>query len=115
MSSYRLFSYGLNVGGPAVMVWGWVVVSFFTFFVAMSMSEVVSAVPTSGGPYDWAARISRPENSAYVAHVSLDRIPADAIGSSFAAWVTGWFNFLGQVAITTGIVSVASLPPSSPI
>ncbi|RDB21998.1 Amino-acid permease BAT1 [Hypsizygus marmoreus] len=80
-----LFLYGLNTGGPAVMVWGWIVVSFFTMMVGLAMAEVCSAHPTSGGPYFWAAMLSKPKNAA------------------LSSWVTGWFNLLGQVAVTTGI------------
>ncbi|KAF9467523.1 APC amino acid permease [Collybia nuda] len=80
-----LFLYGLNTGGPAVMVWGWVVVASFTLMVGLAMAEVCSAHPTSGGPYFWAAMLSEPENAA------------------LASWITGWFNLLGQVAVTTGI------------
>ncbi|KAI0668213.1 amino acid transporter [Trametes maxima] len=80
-----LFLYGLNTGGPAVMTWGFVVVAFFTMSVGLSMGEVCSAHPTSGGPYFWAAMLSEPANAA------------------FASWVTGWFNLLGQVAVTAGI------------
>ncbi|KAJ6510808.1 APC amino acid permease [Mycena sanguinolenta] len=80
-----LFLYGLNTGGPAVMVWGWVVVSFFTMLVGLAMAEVCSAHPTSGGPYFWAAMLSKPKNAP------------------LASWITGWFNLLGQVAVTTGI------------
>lgn len=32
---------------------GWICVSIMTMFVALSMAEVVSAVPTAGGPYHW--------------------------------------------------------------
>jgi amino acid transporter len=39
-----LFSYGLNTGGPGVMSIGWIVVSFFTMFVALGMAEIVSAI-----------------------------------------------------------------------
>ncbi|KAL8669350.1 MAG: hypothetical protein Q9168_006055 [Polycauliona sp. 1 TL-2023] len=81
----RLFQYGLSTGGPAVMSVGWLVVNFFTMFVGLGMAEIVSAVPTSGGPYFWAA-ILAPKSIA-----------------PFASWVTGWFNLLGQVAVTTGI------------
>ncbi|KAE9394592.1 APC amino acid permease [Gymnopus androsaceus JB14] len=80
-----LFLYGLNTGGPSVMVYGWIVVSFFTMLVGMAMAEVCSAHPTSGGPYFWAAMLSKPKNAP------------------LASWVTGWFNLLGQVAVTTGI------------
>lgn len=80
-----LFSYGLANGGPAVMAIGWLVVSFFTLFVALSMAEIVSACPSAAGPYFWAAALSPPRVAP------------------FAAWVTGWFNLLGQIAVTTGI------------
>ncbi|KAL9096295.1 MAG: hypothetical protein Q9165_001292 [Trypethelium subeluteriae] len=78
-------SYGLNTGGPGVMATGWICVSFFTFFVGLSMAEIVSAIPTSGGPYFWAAMLAPEEHAA------------------FFSWITGWFNFVGQFAVTTGI------------
>ncbi|KAK1215359.1 hypothetical protein PQX77_022043 [Marasmius sp. AFHP31] len=37
-----------NGGGPA-MVWGWAVASIFILFVGLSMAELASAAPTSGG------------------------------------------------------------------
>lgn len=80
-----LFSYGLNTGGPAVISISWIIVSFFTMLVAIAMAEIVSAIPTSGGPYFWAGMLAPPR------------------WSPFAAWLTGWFNLLGQVAVTTGI------------
>ncbi|EAQ92038.1 hypothetical protein CHGG_00273 [Chaetomium globosum CBS 148.51] len=91
-----LFSYGLNTGGPAVMSIGWIVVSFFTLLVAIAMAEVVSAIPTSGGPYFWSAMLAPPR------------------WSPFAAWLTGWYNLLGQVAVTTGITfGLANLIPTA--
>ncbi|EPQ53103.1 APC amino acid permease [Gloeophyllum trabeum ATCC 11539] len=80
-----LFLYGLNTGGPGPMVWGWIVVAIFTMTVGLAMAEVCSAHPTSGGPYFWAAMLSPRKDAA------------------FASWITGWFNLLGQVAVTTGI------------
>ncbi|KAF8850395.1 amino acid transporter [Acephala macrosclerotiorum] len=80
-----LFEYGLITGGPGVMSVGWIVVSVFTLIIALGMAEIVSAIPTAGGPYYWAAILAPPKHSAY------------------ASWITGWFNFLGQVAVTTGI------------
>lgn len=55
----------------------------------LALSEICSAHPTSGGPYFWAAMLSEPKHAP------------------FASWITGWFNLLGQVAVTTGIRSVA--------
>jgi amino acid permease (GABA permease) len=80
-----LFQYGLTTGGPGVMADGWLIVSFFTMFVGLGMAEIVSAIPSAGGPYFWAAILAKKELAP------------------FASWVTGWFNLLGQVAVTTGI------------
>ena len=81
-----LFEYGLTTGGPGVMSVGWIVVSFFTTFVAASMAEIVSAYPSCGGPYYWASLLAPNQELA-----------------AFFSWITGWFNFVGQFAVTTGI------------
>lgn len=62
---------------------GWLIVCFFTMFVGLSMAEIVSAIPTAGGPYFWAAMLAPPA------------------WAPFFAWITGWFNFVGQFAVTT--------------
>lgn len=80
-----LFPYGLNTGGPGVIANGWLIVAFFTMFVGLGMAEIVSAIPSAGGPYFWAAILARKK------------------WAPFASWVTGWFNLLGQIAVTTGI------------
>ncbi|KAF2173268.1 hypothetical protein M409DRAFT_17211 [Zasmidium cellare ATCC 36951] len=81
-----LFEYGLTTGGPGVMSIGWICVSFFTLFVGLSMAEITSALPTAGGPYTWAAMLAPNQKLA-----------------AFFSWMTGWFNFVGQFAVTTGI------------
>lgn len=81
-----LFVNGLVNGGPVVLVYGWVLVFSFALCVALSMAEICSAYPTSGGLYFWAAQLAgTPEQAA------------------FWSWVTGWFNLVGQVATTAGI------------
>lgn len=44
------FSMGIP-SGPAGLVWGWFIASFFIFCVGLSMSFLGSAIPTSGGLY----------------------------------------------------------------
>jgi amino acid permease (GABA permease) len=80
-----LYGYGMITGGPVAIVWGWPFVGIMTLMVGLSMAEVCSSFPTAGGLYYWAAKLAR-----------------DGRGPVWA-WFTGWFNFLGQVAITAGI------------
>jgi amino acid permease (GABA permease) len=80
-----LYGYGMITGGPVAIVWGWPFVGVMTLMVGLSMAEVCSSYPTAGGLYYWAAKLAREGRGAVW------------------AWFTGWFNFLGQVAITAGI------------
>ncbi len=79
-----LYGYGMITGGPVLITWGWLFVGVMTLFVGLAMAEVCSSFPTAGGLYYWAAKLA-PENPGAW------------------SWFTGWFNFLGQVAITAGI------------
>jgi amino acid permease (GABA permease) len=79
-----LYGYGMNTGGPAVIVWGWPFIGIMVIFVGLSMAEVCSSYPTAGGLYYWSAKLARKNGAAW-------------------SWFTGWFNFLGQVAVTAGI------------
>jgi amino acid permease (GABA permease) len=79
-----LYGYGMNTGGPAIIVWGWPIVGIMTLMVGLSMAEVCSSFPTAGGLYYWSAKLAKRNGPAW-------------------SWFTGWFNFLGQVAVTAGI------------
>ncbi len=45
------------------------------------MAEIASAYPTAGGLYYWASKL----------------------GSPGWGWFTGWFNLVGQIAVTAAI------------
>ncbi|CAK8573989.1 unnamed protein product [Lathyrus sativus] len=80
-----LYNTGLNYGGPVSMQYGWFLASAFTMLVALSMAEICSAFPTSGGLYYWSAKLAGPK------------------WAPFASWITGWFNIIGLWAGTTSV------------
>ena len=49
--------------------------------IALAMAEIASAFPTAGGLYYWASKL----------------------GSPGWGWATGWFNLIGQIAVTASI------------
>ncbi|KAI1078910.1 amino acid permease, variant [Whalleya microplaca] len=75
----------LSAGGPTTAIWAWFSGSFFSLCIALSVAELVSAYPTSGGMYFITKKVFPP-----------DKVP-------LAAWILGWSNFLGQ---TAGVASV---------
>jgi amino acid permease (GABA permease) len=79
-----LYGVGLNTGGPVALIWGWPLVGVFVVLVGLGMAEVCSSYPTAGGLYYWAAKLAPRNGAAW-------------------SWFTGWFNLVGQVAVTAGI------------
>ncbi|MGH3588870.1 MAG: amino acid permease, partial [Pseudonocardia sp.] len=78
LTSYYI---AFNNGGPVALTWGWLLVGAFCILVAMAMGEIASAMPTAGALYFWASKLGGP-----------------AWG-----WFTGWFNLVGEIAVTASI------------
>ncbi|KAF5314690.1 hypothetical protein D9611_007004 [Ephemerocybe angulata] len=73
-----------NGGGPA-MVWGWLVASAFVLCVGMSMAELASAMPTSGGLYFWTYAFASPR------------------WRKLLCWIVGYANTIGNIAAVASI------------
>ncbi|CAO3632271.1 unnamed protein product [Mucor fragilis] len=71
--------------GSMGVIWGWLITAVFTMLVALSLAEICSAYPTTGGLYFWVSRLA-----------TADWVP-------LACWVTGWCNWIG---LCFGISSV---------
>ena len=69
--------------GPSI-AYGWPIVVLGSLLVAMSMGEVCSHFPTAGGLYYWSAKLAKRN-------------------APFWSWTTGWFNLIGQVAVTASV------------
>lgn len=83
---------GLAYGGTAGMVWGWLIAMIPIQCIAMSMAELCSAMPTSGGLY-YAAMVLAPNGFG-----------------PLAAWLTGWSNWISQITNSPSInYSLASM------
>jgi amino acid permease (GABA permease) len=81
ITSYKI---ALVSGGPSTIVLGWLIVGIMVLTVALSMAEVCSRYPTAGGLYFWAGRLAKKNKRQW-------------------AWYVGWFNFLGEIAVTAAI------------
>lgn len=78
---FTTFGQGFNNGGPIAISWGWPLVSLFILIIGFTMSELVSAYPTSGGIYWWASKM----------------------GGAAAGFFTGWLNLIGLIAVTASV------------
>ena len=78
LTSYYI---AIGWGGPVAVTWGWLLVGGFCIIVSLAMGEIASTYPTAGGLYYWSSRL----------------------GSPAWGWFTGWFNLVGQIAVTAAI------------
>ena len=78
---FTTFYQGWNNGGPVAISWGWPLISTFILIIGFTMSELVSAYPTSGGIYWWASKMGGPA----------------------AGFFTGWLNLIGLLAVTASV------------
>ena len=78
LTSYYI---AIGWGGPVAVTWGWLLVGGFCILVSLAMGEIASTYPTAGGLYYWSSRL----------------------GGAGWGWFTGWFNLVGQIAVTAAI------------
>ncbi|KAH6912903.1 APC amino acid permease [Coprinopsis sp. MPI-PUGE-AT-0042] len=77
--------YSIPQGGGPAMVWGWMVASIGILCVGLSMAELASAAPTSGGLYYWSYSLSSPA------------------WRELTCWIVGYANSIGTVASVASI------------
>ncbi|KAL1904481.1 hypothetical protein Sste5344_009828 [Sporothrix stenoceras] len=86
LNSWTALSTSLNLalpsGGPSAVIWGLLTAGICNLCLAASLAEFVSAYPTAGGQYHWAAMISWPSASRAI------------------SFITGWINVGAWVCLT---------------
>jgi amino acid transporter len=83
--SLILFQQGLQNGGPAGVIYGFLIVWIGNLSVFSTLSELASLAPTSGGQYHWVAMLA-PRSCA-----------------KFLSYITGWLTVGGwQGSVASG-------------
>ncbi|EXJ89092.1 hypothetical protein A1O3_02156 [Capronia epimyces CBS 606.96] len=76
---------GINSGGTVMLIYGSIGVTVFTMAVALSLAELSSSYPTSGGQYHWTAELA-PKKWAPI-----------------LSWYCGYFNSIGWCVVSASI------------
>lgn len=86
LNSWTALAASINLalpsGGPSSVIWGFMVAGIGNLALAASLAEFLSAYPTAGGQYHWAAVVSWKRVSRGV------------------SYVTGWISVSGWVALS---------------
>ncbi|KAF5003749.1 hypothetical protein FDECE_9720 [Fusarium decemcellulare] len=82
---------GVNSGGPCLLVYGTILLAAVSVGVAVSLSELASAMPNASGQIYWASELA-PKRYARV-----------------ASYVTGWLAWAGSICASSSVaLSIAS-------
>lgn len=79
---------GINSGGPILVIYGIILLALVSTCVGITLSELASAMPNSGGQYFWANELA-PKRFA-----------------NFASYATGWLAWAGSI-FTSASVALA--------
>src|SRR5271156_4890581 len=82
-SSTLIFAFGS--GGPVLLIYGFLFMALIAAFIAVSLGELASAYPNSGGQYYWTARLA-PKKYA-----------------RFLSYSTGYLGWAGAVVVSGSV------------
>lgn len=82
---------GINSGGPVLVIYGIIIIALISTCVGISLSELVSAMPSSGGQYVWAYELA-PRKYA-----------------RFSSYLTGWISWAGSIFTSASLALALAL------
>ncbi|KAJ2992942.1 hypothetical protein NUW58_g2005 [Xylaria curta] len=89
-ASLFVFIAGLSNGGPAGIVYGYIVAWVGMICIFLTLSEMASMAPTSGGQYHWVSILSPPSMQKFLGYIT--------------GWLqlTGWQAGISSTGLLTG-------------
>jgi len=119
---FTTFGQAWNNGGPVAIAWGWPIIAACILVIGLSMSELVSAFPTSGGIYWWASTLGGPKAGYYTGWLNLVGLLGQGasvaygcatfldatLGTYSASWAAG-YSLSRVFVIFVGVLLLASL------
>ncbi|EMD31996.1 hypothetical protein CERSUDRAFT_88605 [Gelatoporia subvermispora B] len=80
-----VLTFSIPNGGPYTLVWGWAVCMPFLMIMAVTLAELGSAAPTSGGLYYWTFKYASPR------------------WRQLLSWIVGYCNTMALVAAIASV------------
>ncbi|CAK7902422.1 choline transport protein [[Candida] anglica] len=60
---------GIQSGGPMLIVYGIIIITFVSYCIGITLSELSSAIPSAGGQYVWTRVLSPKKYSSFLAYL----------------------------------------------
>ncbi|KEQ68245.1 hypothetical protein M436DRAFT_68311 [Aureobasidium namibiae CBS 147.97] len=87
-----VFTYGLENGGPAGLLYGFIFCFIGYLAVVLSLAELVSMMPNAAGQYYWVGALTPPRYGKFLSWIIGGYLPGTSV---FVGLMTSVFAFLG--------------------
>lgn len=97
---------GIQSGGPMLIIYGIIIISFISYNIGITLSELSSAIPSAGGQYVWTRVLAPRKYSSFLAYLcgSLawagSLFTSASMALSIAQMVMGFWNLTHPEHVT---------------
>lgn len=102
---------GISSGGPVVTVYGIIIIALINGCVAISLSELVSAMPNSGGQYFWASELAPKKYANFLAYATGAIGYAGSLFTCASVALAIGSALMGMIQLNNPDLCVSTLPP----
>lgn len=92
----------ISSGGPLMIVYGISIIAFVSTFIGITLSELVSGYPNSGGQYFWTLELAPKKSSRFLAYMCGGLAWAGSVFSSASVSVSIAQTICGMYALNAG-------------
>ncbi|KAJ6092078.1 hypothetical protein N7467_004047 [Penicillium canescens] len=102
-----LLAQGLTDGGTAGLIWGFLIVAAGFLLVFLSLAEMASMAPTSGGQYHWVSEFAPPSCQKFLSYITGKFSPPHLLNqTNYVGWLCamGWQCAIVSIAYLAGTI-----------
>lgn len=93
---------GISSGGPMMIVYGIIIVAAISTCVAITLSELASAMPNAGGQYFWTQKLAPPKYAPFASYLCGAFAWAGAVFTSASVTISIATSLVGMYVLGSG-------------
>lgn len=93
---------GISSGGPMMIVYGIMIIACISMCIAVTLSELASAMPNAGGQYYWTMKLAPPKYAPFFSYLCGAFAWAGSVFTSASVTISIATSLVGMYALSSG-------------
>lgn len=93
---------GISSGGPMMIVYGIMIIAVVSMCIAITLSELASAMPNAGGQYYWTMKLAPPKYAPFFSYMCGAFAWAGSVFTSASVTISIASSLVGMYALGSG-------------